>query len=75
MQENSDSVHHEMLHGHVVQNTTDTSVPPVQAMDWFPNQATPLPSLMSLNMNWSFQALTRREGGQRMSSVPAYNIL
>jgi hypothetical protein len=75
MQKNSDAVHHEMLHGHVVQNITDSSVPPVQAMDWFPNPATTLPSLMALTMNWSFQALVRREGGQGMLSVPTDNIL
>jgi hypothetical protein len=69
MQDNGDAVHQEMLHSHVVQNTTDTSVPPVQVMDWFPNRATPRSLLMALYMNWSLQAFAMREGGHLYHSL------
>jgi hypothetical protein len=69
MQADSNTVHQEMQHSHVVQNTTDTSMPPVQVMDWFPNRATPRSLLMALNINWSFQVFARREGGHLYYSL------
>jgi hypothetical protein len=34
MQDNSDAAYQEMLHSHVMQNTTDASVPLVQVMEF-----------------------------------------